>query len=381
MTGRADLLRVAEQLADEREQARVIVTSIREKLAEVWEQPLPVGWRTVGVARELIRQASDMLERNPPVSRELAQMAVALSASIDRAAYPAVVLAQIEGEAFRALGNSHRFMAAFDSAFRAYDASDRAFGREISLTHEHAINGFARALTLSAMNRHEDALAMLANAESEFTQFNDRDRQVRCMVLRGMIQHRRGELRMALHAYEEALAASRDGDDLHTLGSCYANIGHVCCSLGDLPAAITALQRARDIIQTLEMPVELARNDWTLGRVLLQQGEFAKAMGVLRLVRERFLDFKMIEEAGLTALDLVDALVATDDRRSAIALTETAIVDFRLAGLNENALTALAYLRDLLPHHESPAQPIRYVRTYIEKLRDEPTHAFLPLPE
>jgi len=88
-----------------------------------------------------------------------------------------------------------------------------------------------------------------------------------------------------------------------------------------------------------------------------------------------------VEEAGVAALDIVDALVATNERAAAQQLTEIVLAEFRAAQLNERALIALAYLRDFLREHPAPAGAIRHVRSYLQELRTNPARVFLPLPE
>lgn len=381
MTSRADLLQFAITLADEREQAREIVASLRERLKDVWDQPLREEWKTLGVARELIAASDATLERNPPEAKELAQMAVAVVTSIPDNRYPNVARAQVEGQAFRVLGIANRYMYQHEAALRAFDAAEHAFERDPALGHDRATLILARAIAFSAMNRHDEAVAHLDRAAVELAEYGDRSRIVQCTVVRGSISHRRGEFAEARRSFEEALAVAKSSDDLHTLAVCYGNVGHTCLYLRDFPAAIDALQHARGILSTLEMTAEVVRTDWQLGQVLLAQQEYGKAIGILRSIRERFMEWRMVDEGGLVALDLVEALTATGDLRSAIALTETVIVDFRTAGLSERALTALAYLRELLPSHAAPQRPIQHVRSYLEKLREEPAQMFLPLPE
>ena len=377
---RADVLEIATRLAQEREDAEPVVTTIRNTIKDVWDQPMPDAWRTVGVVTELIRAADDLLEQDPPLSRELAQFALAISTAIDPAAYPGAIVARAEGQAFRALGVAHRYLSDFTSALRAFDAAARIFEEYPALEHDAATILLARAITLSAMQHPEEALAMIDQAADALAAFDDQSRLIQCELVRAMTHHRQGALSVARDEYERALRRARQTDDVQTIAACYTNLGQACALLNDFPAAIDALQQARNMVQALGMTTEVARNDWALARVLLQQGAFEKAIPMLRSVRERFLQWDMIEEAGLTALYLVDALVATADRASAIALTETVIVDFRTAGMNERALTALSYLRDLLPSHEAPRAPIHHVRAYLESLRSAPARVFLPLP-
>ena len=87
----------------------------------------------------------------------------------------------------------------------------------------------------------------------------------------------------------------------------------------------------------------------------------------------------MPEDAGLIGLYIVDALAAVGRREEAVLLTEQLLTEFVNAGLNHDAITALAYLRDLLPTSSKPRHVVNHVRSYVERLRTEPECLFLPL--
>ena len=59
-------------------------------------------------------------------------------------------------------------------------------------------------------------------------------------------------------------------------------------------------------------------------------------------------------------------------------MTQRVLTIFRGAGLNHRAVTALAYLRDLLPVADEPNQVLKRVRAYVKQLRYQPELAFDP---
>src|SRR5207302_5023218 len=101
----------------------------------------------------------------------------------------------------------------------------------------------------------------------------------------------------------------------------------------------------------------------------------------LQRVATFLLEKRMQEEAGPGGLGLADpsdGLGATDDAR---VLVFPVLDEFARARLNDRALTALAYLRDVLPTTPQPSHVVRHVRHYLDRLRSEPTLLFLPLPD
>jgi tetratricopeptide (TPR) repeat protein len=188
-------------------------------------------------------------------------------------------------------------------------------------------------------------------------------------------------LEVARATYEELVNLLEGTDDLHTLAGVYNNLGYVCTDLGQPSIALLALQHARALFEALDMPAEQTKTDWALARVLLSIGEYTNAINALQRIRAYFLSRGMSEEAALVGLDLIDACIATEQRDRAIALTEQVIAEFTAAGLDARAMTALSYLHDLVPTAAEPRRIVAHVRTYLERLRREPTRLFLPLDE
>ncbi|HEV8660786.1 MAG TPA: hypothetical protein VGS96_19445 [Thermoanaerobaculia bacterium] len=381
MKSAQDSLRlIADRLADERAAARSVVATLRTSLDAAWDRALPEAWRTLGFVQELTSVSDSVLEQNPAQSRALAQFALAVAAAVPRADYPAITIAQVEGHAWKALGTAHRYLSAYDAALRAYDAARRCFAAFGALADEEAAVDLATAVVFSEIGRFDEALALIEQSAATFASFRDEQRVVQGTLLKGMIHHRRGDLRAARIAYESALMSAQERDDLHTLAAIHNNLGQVLIELNETSAAADALARARDLFAGLEMPAEVGRTEGALARLLLHNGAYERAIALLQRVRQRFLALGMIDEAGLAALDMVDGLVATNDRAAALRLTETVLAEFRAARL-ERAIVALAYLQELLREHPSPAASIHHVRLYVEQLRSDPDRVFLPLPE
>lgn len=375
------LSRLAERLATERVAARAIVSKLRDELDATWDRVLPDDWRTVGLAQETIAAADEILEQNPTQSRELAQFALAVLTAIPRDAYPAQIIAQVEAQAWRQLGTAHRYVSSYDAALHAFDAGRRALAPFNALGLDEATIELARTVVLSDLARQEEALALLNEIMPVFESYADQPRIARAKLMKGIIHWRRAELQIARAEFQDARVAAAACQDLHTLAAAYNNLGQVLIDLGDTASAASALHQARDLLLALELEAEITRTDHVLARLLMRGGEFTRASVLLESVRKRYLSKRLVEEAGVAALDIVDALVATGQRDAARSLSETVLAEFCAANLNTRAQTALAYLRDLLKDHPAPAPSIRHVRSYLEKLREEPTRAFLPLPE
>ena len=369
---------VAKRLERERETARPVVNSLSANLDQAWDKVLPQTFHTLGFVDELTRSAAAVLEQDPARSRALAQFAIAVATALPSGEYPPIAVAQIEGQAWKELGTAHRYLSAYDASLRAYDAARRCFGAHGALVHEHAAVDLAAAVALSEAARYDDALALITRTAPVFAEAGDHHRLIHGAILRAIIHHRRGELDRARAGYEEALLRAKKRPDPHTIASIYNNLGQVCSELGDFRTAASSLTKAHESFTQLGMPGEVLRTEGALARLSMKQGHFERAIALLQRVRQRFTDLGLINEANFIALDLVDALVATDQRPAALQLTERVVAECRAAGLNRRAIIALSYLRDLLPRHAQPRVPVQHVRTYLEDLRTDPDRAFIP---
>jgi len=376
---RDSFLRAVTQITAERVAARPVVETLRDG-SNVWDRDIPPSWRTAGFVQELTSKASAILESNPRESLSLAQLALAVATSIPAGTYATPVQAQLEGSAWKEIGTAHRYLSECDAALRAYDAAHRAFATVNALTHDDAVVDFARAIVLVDLGKYDEALDLLAKVGPLFESFDDRRHLVQSKVLAATSRYQQGQLKAARDLYQEALSEVEFSDP-HTRAITYSNFGQLCADLGDFSTAVQMLHKACEILKDLGMTGDVTRAEWGLARVVMMTGDFEKALPMLENVREIFLSLAMPEEAGLAGLDLADALIANSRSNEARKVVEVVISEFTNANLNSRAITALAYLRDVLPMTSRPQRTVQHVRKYLEQLRSEPARLFLPLPE
>jgi tetratricopeptide (TPR) repeat protein len=376
---RESLFDVMEQIAEERIAARPIVEKLLSRGDDVWDEEIPDSWRTAGFVQELTAAGAAILETDPSRCLNFTQLALAVASSIPRETYPSPVQPFIEGRAWKEIATAHRFLDLYDAALRAFDAALRAFARECVLVHETARGQFGRA-TVSIISHHDnDAGELLDRAEKVFWSFGDENSVAHCEIAGAFITYRKGDVQAALMKHLDTLRRFADIADPYTVGALYNNLGHFYALLGKTGEAVSALQRGRDIFTELGMPSEVDRADWALARALLNSGNIEEALALLCRLRAAYLSRRMPDDAGLIGLHVVDALVALGRREEALLLTEQVLTEFVNANLNHDAITALAYLRDLLPKSNKPRHVVNHVRSYVERSRKEPKRLFIPL--
>jgi hypothetical protein len=97
------------------------------------------------------------------------------------------------------------------------------------------------------------------------------------------------------------------------------------------------------------------------------------------MVRAEYLRFGMNTDAALAVLDVVRIKVALGEE---IAHLASELVDtFAKAGMTQNALEALAYLREQADAGRASEHTVKRVTAYLRELRLRPAALFLRPPE
>ena len=377
---REEFLRTIERLTAEREASREIVAGLRRSSSEVWDLEIPSEWRTAGFVQELTSVAYQIVESNPRQSLAFAQLALAIATGIPTRTYPSPIQEQIEGTAWKEIGTAHRYMGELDAALRAYDAAQRAYGRANALVHDSAVIELARAIVLNDLDRHDEALRILASIEPVLRDFEDHRHVVQVHQMTANIYYGQGRLQDAQAVLEKALAEV-GFDDFYTRAAIHATLGLVYGKVGKTEEAFVKLHQARAMLADLGMTGEVTRTDWAIATTVLERGDNARAVEMLRAVRSQFLSLSIAHEAGLAGLDLADALIANGNVHEAQKTVEDVLREFTTANLSLYAIKALAYLRDILSTTQRPRAAVDNVRAYLRKLRSEPARIFLPPPE
>jgi tetratricopeptide (TPR) repeat protein len=368
------------RLTAERASARGIVSSLRASSTEVWDWEITAHWRTAGFVQELTAVASDVLESNPRESLAYAQLALAIATSIPTGTYPVPVQAQIEGAAWKEIGTAHRYLGKFDAALRAYDAAQRSYGAADTLAHDSAIIELARAIVLGELQRNEEALRLLAAIEPVLRGFEDHRHVLQVRQMTANIYYLQGRMQAARVELEKTLPEV-PFDDAYTRAGITSTLGLIYGHLGRTEEALAMLHQGRGILVELGMTGEVARTDWVLATTILALGDIPKAIQLLQSTRKTFLSLSMAHDAGLAGLDLADALIADEKMDAARQVVQEALAEFMAVKINHSAVTALAYLRDILPTTPSPRRAVDHVKKYLKRLSFEPAQVFLPPPE
>lgn len=370
----------ARRLQRERqESADVVARALRETPREEWPRlATRPELRNSGALNRLESEVSTRLEKEPQEALLISDLAASIAETLPPDSYPAVVLAQLRAHAWKDRAQALAYIGRYPEALEALDRAERqlSFG---SLTHDRAIVRYVRALTLQKMNRFEESRELLAECSQVFRDHGDDRRYLYCGIGEALLLDRTERYRDAYDRLIPLLDVARTSADVESEARIQSNLAHAAVYLGELNAANVHLSEAIARFVDLGKRLEAIRTELAGGRLLLARGQLRLGIQRLYEARRSFLMHGMVEEAGLSGLEIVEALLQSGARDDAARLAEEILGELRHIAFNDRALSALAYLSDAAQASKASVETVRHVRGYIDSLRDDPTREFVAL--
>jgi tetratricopeptide (TPR) repeat protein len=364
---------MARRLRQERaDSADVVARRLRDTPRDRWMTLARHPEFLTSGALDILGTIAAELERDPQESLAATALATAIAEALPADAYPAVVIAQHRGQAWKDRARTLCYLARYDDALSALDRADAALLGHGTLAHDQAITDFVRSIVLSHLRRFDEAQAFLESSRAVFNDHGDVRLYRKCTVAFGNLLVRRGDHRMAREVFRELL---HDGD-AESMAIARSALGWCAIHLGCPDEALDHFRDAERRHQGLTWKLDALRAAYGTGSALLRLGRFEEAVERLDFARARFLQHALIEEAGLSGLEIVEVQMIRKDLESAKKLAAAIVSEFTKAGLNRRAVTALAYLTDAIAASSATPEVVRDVHAYISALRFDPTRPF-----
>jgi tetratricopeptide (TPR) repeat protein len=370
--GMAEFAATARRLLREREVSEDVVTrALRETPREQWGRLAErIELRTSGALERFSKEVEKRLDTDPREALALAELATHIADSLGADAYPAVTLAQVRADAWRDRGQALSYLGRYDEALRALDHAEEQLHAFGTLAHDRAIVRFVRGIVLQHVRRFDEAHAILEDCRAVFRAHLDNPLYAKCTLATGNLLVRKGDYRGA----REMLSRLLGTGDSQREATIRCTLGWCAIHLGEHEDALTHFAEVRRC--TADAPLHAARAAYGSGSALLRLGMLDAAIDNLRAARKTFLDHNLIEEAGLSGLEIVEARLLQSDFNAAQALSAVIVNEFTSANLNRRAVTALAYLNDAVGATRATPETARNVHSYLTALRTDPTCEF-----
>lgn len=281
--------------------------------------------------------------------------------------------AELQVDVLRESATTCRVLAAYDSARNHLAAAEELAERLPVSDFALARIWFERArIAIDAQDA--DGAHWAEQAAEVFLRFGDEGRHLRARYLMAVALYNERDYAGTIRALRDLVPSLESAGDLETLALSWSMIGHASAKDDHLDDALEAFQRALPRLEDLGWPIESARAQWGIARVLLKRGNASEAVALEERVRAAFTEHGLVEESCLVRLDLAEALIllGEDRRAEELCLDVVGTLSGRLSSPDEQR--ALAYLREVAL---TPSR-IHVVSSFLQEAREHPTAVFTP---
>jgi tetratricopeptide (TPR) repeat protein len=314
--------------------------------------------RTCGALEYLERRFAEEFYRHAERSHAIAQLAVDVADSLPDNAYPESILAQTRAHAWKDLGKSYRNLGKIPESLDALTRAGQYLDPLLTCAHDRAVVRFNLAVTLQEADRFQESRHHLEESRQVFADHDDTENASNCIFWQAVLFQR-------MKRYREARKILRGLLDTEaqppTVAAVHHALGFAAIELGDYDEAESHLEQARLIFGELNLPLNILRVEMGVGRLMVRRGNTAEALILLSHVRRDFLSHQMIEEAGLCALESVDAFLRSNLPEAAESTAREVLHMFTSAGLNNRAISALGYLSEAIAARHGSSIDVRKV--------------------
>lgn len=371
----AEFAETARRLQHERATSEDLVSNaLRDTPRAAWPQLHERSdLHTSGALERLGQEIEKRLDTDPREALAIAELAASIADALTPGSYPAIMLAQLRAHAWRDLGQALSYLGRYDDALRALDRAEEQFQKFGTLGHDRAMVRFCRATLLQHLRRFDEARTILDECRHVFRSHGDTQSYVKCTLATGNLLVRNGDHRAA----REMLAGLLGSGDSLREATVRCTLGWCAIHLSQLDEALSHFDEVARCIAG--SPVHVARAAYGAGSAFLRLGDLEAAIRHLQSARRTFLVHNLVEEAGLSGLELVEVFLLRSELAAAHSLSSQIVGEFTAAHLNRRAITALAYLQDAVATTNATAETARNVYDYIAALRADPTREFMTI--
>jgi tetratricopeptide (TPR) repeat protein len=378
-----DLL--AERIAQEDEEARRMLQPLLDGETPayrlIWNNlTKKKRFRTGGVARLLAKLAHDALRRAPREAVHLADEAIAIAGSLPDDYYPADIVYELRGDAWKERANACRYLGDLRPALDALQHAERAYRHLLAPEPWLAVVDQIRATVLRISEKYDQALVCAMRAASEFARMGDMKRYVDARIVEANIRCEAGDPRAARDILRPIYESLNDDAELETKATIANNLGHYSMEIGDIGEATRCFLLALQAWESLDAPAQGTLTRRNIGYLALVAGNAPEALRRLTVALESAERLGLRKDAELMRLDIAEAHLAMNQYDEAALICRSSVALFTAAGMSIAARTAASYLQEAAKHRTLSVAKIRHVKHFLRRLDEQPQLVFA-LPE
>lgn len=367
----AEVERLAQQADAE---GAVYGPQILERSPRVWRRLMRHDdhFRSYGTLKFLLETARERFETEPTLSHQITS---AVLAFVDHAKGPSRIHeVALRGLAWKEHANACEILGDLRAARDAGRRSIDIYASTPALLFQETRARLVLSKVLREMGETGEAIELARRCAEIFTDFGDLTQANMARMFEAGVLFTLKQFRESLAIFLDVSAqAELEGDKL-TVARCLHCAAECARELGQLDSARDLYPRALAHFEALDIRDDANRVRWGYALCIAAEGKIATAVSELFKVRAVFLHLGMNGEAACAALDIVRFRfeAGQDVRELCVGLVAT----FTEAGMAQNAIEALAYLREQANDGVLSSTKIVRLRTYFSELSKKPNLAF-----
>jgi tetratricopeptide (TPR) repeat protein len=334
---------------------------------------------TAGMVRQLLTKMRELHNRVPADALVVTSLATELANGLSIKDYPSDYVITLRAQALR----DHAYVLSIIGRYPDADATVQQAERLIRQTpipdYELARLDLVKAEIYRITERTDEAQAAALRAADTFRRFGDRPAWVNAQIYAGAVLFRKGAHAEALDVFR---SIENEGDAIgdtirvavtNNIGLCYRE-------LGDYANATQYLSKAAKEFEFLGLEASRATTRWNIGVTLKLAGKVDEAILTLRTAWCELQSVGLEIDAALAALELAEALLITKRPDEVPQICRALLDRFARAGMNERALTALAFLRETVASGHATPLHVRHVHDFLRDVPRDRESLFAPPP-
>ncbi|HEX7153166.1 MAG TPA: tetratricopeptide repeat protein [Thermoanaerobaculia bacterium] len=325
--------------------------SVRARRAAIDRDPLN---RTAEVLTMLLDEAHEELDRTPKDA--LALTTLVLHALETACTGTEVYEPVLQARAWKVHSQALLVVRSPREALPAIRRAASLIGSSSNYPIEHANITLTEGLVHGKAANYSAALCCIAAASGVYEACGDTARANMALLIEGATLYDQSQFHRAEETFRRSLEIAEGSGDAATAARAYNNLAACATKRNDPGTAAGWYRRAIEGFETCGMTAEVQRATLNLAEVMAQEQRAVEAIAELTKAREAFVARGMPLDAAEVTLKLVELLAANGRTRAAASLAAGIVKLFSDAGMQKEALLALAYVKDdTLPEDTSGA--------------------------
>lgn len=336
---------------------------------EAWLAHHPEA-RNVFTFRELIDEVPRQEDLEPQLALALSQFVLR---HVDRLEPPpedlAVYTSFLRGDAWRVHASALRHAGDLRGALRAYETAAEIFRTEPTAAPEVVAAERAAAFTRHQLGERGEPQRIIRASFEVFQAHHYTADLIRSHIFDGAIDFDEGRYDGARAAFTTALQLAESLDDAATVAALHNNLGHCAQLLGDRDAAARHLTRALHLYEQHGMIAARPRALWGIAQLAADQGFADAAVANMENIAADLLETGLPLDAAVARLDALEILVLAGRSERGAAVASELVETLTAAGMQREALRALALVREQAAAGALSAEVMDDARCVLRQLR------------